>query len=719
MKHRFTALAALALLAACGETPTEPTPTTLHATATQFELAAASLQGSETVWVDARLNGWGTDANDRYPAFTQGVLEAGMEYRITVEGNWSAWPPSWWGGCAGRGMDVWDPSPSVPDGVFAGVDAEYKYVGSVGACTLQPPSAASALMFSLDNGQTFFDPSPVQPGYSSSHKYEYSVTGTGQVAGFAINDSRGDDHGRLKVTVEKAFIDTDGDGVPDAQDVEPTLSNNYYYVDWTSANPGAGTASGTITLPGGHTVGVTLKVVTASGTPGVFLSANTSGGTNFWATNDYAPYKSGYVLNPPPDADILQLTGGNTSSYIIKFTEPVRDPAMAVHSLGGGATHAIYDFDRPFEIVSQGTGYHGGDATRLTIQPGEILDGREGNGTIRFIGSFSEFTWTAPQYENWHGFTFAIRGVADANADYDGDGIPDATDSCPLVANTGGDFDFDGIDDACDNFDDSASDSDGDGLTNAQEHTIGTNPTNPDTDGDGVNDGADGCPLDAGCTVLDTTSPLVLPEVAGTLNGGWYTSNVTVSWVIIEDESDVTDTVGCDATTVSTDTQGVTFSCSATSAGGTGSMSVTIKRDATNPVISFSGNAGSYTVDQTVAIACSVTDAMSGIASSTCPGAAGEAWAVGVGSHTLNAAATDNAGNSSAAAATFTVSVTGDGLCSLVQRWVSNKGVANSMCQQLRAQAYGAFTNHVKSQSGKKFLSTDHANILIDLAGRL
>ena len=145
---------------------------------------------------------------------------------------------------------------------------------------------------------------------------------------------------------------------------------------------------------------------------------------------------------------------------------------------------------------------------------------------------------------------------------------------------------------------------------------------------------------------------------------------------------------------------------------------MTIKRDATVPAISFSGNAGSYTVDQQVAIACSATDAMSGVATSTCPGAAGDAYTFPIGTTTLSASAMDHAGLTSTASTQFTVSVTSGSICALVQRWVSQKGVANSMCQQLANRAYGAFINHVRSQSGK-FVAADKAAILIDLAGRL
>lgn len=219
-------------------------------------------------------------------------------------------------------------------------------------------------------------------------------------------------------------------------------------------------------------------------------------------------------------------------------------------------------------------------------------------------------------------------------------------------------------------------------------------------------------------TPVDNTPPSITPNVAGTLSGGWYTSNVTVTWTVTDAESAVTSSTGCGTSDVTTDTRGITFTCSATSAGGTDRKSVTIKRDATAPVIAFGGNASSYTVDQQVNITCSATDAMSGLASSSCPGASGDAYSLGVGSHTLNASATDNAGNRSAASTSYTVSVTSESICALVKSWVDKAGVAHAMCQQLKNGAYNAFINHVQAQSDKS-VTAAHAAILIDLAGRL
>ena len=85
-------------------------------------------------------------------------------------------------------------------------------------------------------------------------------------------------------------------------------------------------------------------------------------------------------------------------------------------------------------------------------------------------------------------------------------------------------------------------------------------------------------------TVSDTTPPVIDATLTGTANGDWYTSNVGVSWSVSEPDSDVS-TSGCETQSVTSDTSGVTFTCTATSAGGTTSSSVTIKRDTTGPAI--------------------------------------------------------------------------------------------------------------------------------------
>ena len=140
--------------------------------------------------------------------------------------------------------------------------------------------------------------------------------------------------------------------------------------------------------------------------------------------------------------------------------------------------------------------------------------------------------------------------------------------------------------------------------------------------------------------------------------------------------------------------------------------------DETPPVVAYTGSAGTYTVDQTVNITCTATDAGSGIASSTCADIVGPASAFAVGENTFTATAVDAAGNSAAATITFTVVADAAGLSNLVTEWVSNQGLANSLVSKLSRGSYGAFRNEVAAQSGKK-IPADRAAVLLRLAAGL
>jgi hypothetical protein len=90
-----------------------------------------------------------------------------------------------------------------------------------------------------------------------------------------------------------------------------------------------------------------------------------------------------------------------------------------------------------------------------------------------------------------------LHDIGWTRVDSDGDGIADAVDNCPQVANANqADSDGDGTGDACD------SDIDGDGLDNTAELSLGTDPWNPDTDGDGLADG-----LEVNSTMTDPLNP--------------------------------------------------------------------------------------------------------------------------------------------------------------------------------------------------------------------
>jgi len=180
----------------------------------------------------------------------------------------------------------------------------------------------------------------------------------------------------------------------------------YYYTDWLSANPSAGTAHGVITLPDASTVSVDFTAVYADGSPGSFLGAYTAGDWAGWAA--YPSVYTSTEVDNLPLPDMLQLTGGDNQIYKVHLSAAIKDPLMDIVSLGSTAITTRYSFDAPFTILSQGTDYWGGCNTCLQ-QSGNDLIGNEGSGAIKFVGTYSDFSWTVPIPEYWHGFTFGIR----------------------------------------------------------------------------------------------------------------------------------------------------------------------------------------------------------------------------------------------------------------------------------------------------------------------
>lgn len=175
----------------------------------------------------------------------------------------------------------------------------------------------------------------------------------------------------------------------------------YYYTDWTSWNPAGGTAVGVITLPDSSTVTVTFDAITSTGGPGSFLGV-TSG---LWTPT--TAYTGAQVANAPT-FEAIQLVGENNMTYRVTLSAPIKDPLMDVTTLGSAGIPATYVFDAPFTILSQGPTCCWGTGTLTQLAP-NIIEGREGAGALQFIGTYSTFSWTMPNSEFWHGFTFGIR----------------------------------------------------------------------------------------------------------------------------------------------------------------------------------------------------------------------------------------------------------------------------------------------------------------------
>jgi hypothetical protein len=159
----------------------------------------------------------------------------------------------------------------------------------------------------------------------------------------------------------------------------------------------------------------------------------------------------------------------------------------------------------------------------------------------------------------------------------------------------------------------------------------------------------------------DTTPPEITPSVVGTLGSSdWYTSDVVVGWTATDDESPVTSMSGCDPTTLSADTSGITLTCTATSAGGTSSESVTLKRDTTAPGIVWNSAINNHDIFPVGSVpaqpTCIATDDGAGPNGCTVTG-----YGTTVGPHTLTATAFDLAGNMAVETREYSVNYVFDG----------------------------------------------------------
>ena len=151
--------------------------------------------------------------------------------------------------------------------------------------------------------------------------------------------------------------------------------------------------------------------------------------------------------------------------------------------------------------------------------------------------------------------------------------------------------------------------------------------------------------------------------------------------------------------------------------------------DTTPPAITFSGNAGSYTVDQTVIISCSTTDSQSGVASSTCANVNAPAYTFALGANQLSATATDNAGNIGTGSTSFTVTVSAASLDNLAAQLVSDASILHAVQAHIdsivsapnanaKAGKLNSFSNFLSAQTGKG-LSQQSAATLARLASAL
>jgi hypothetical protein len=124
-------------------------------------------------------------------------------------------------------------------------------------------------------------------------------------------------------------------------------------------------------------------------------------------------------------------------------------------------------------------------------------------------------------------------------------------------------------------------------------------------------------------SIVDPSAPAISYVLTPTMpdgSNGWHRSNVTLTWTVSEPESpNSLEKTGCVDQSIIADQAATTYSCSATSAGGSaGPVEVTIKRDTTAPTLIQGTTTGTLGGDgwyrTSVSVAFTTSDALSGLA---------------------------------------------------------------------------------------------------------
>jgi hypothetical protein len=153
---------------------------------------------------------------------------------------------------------------------------------------------------------------------------------------------------------------------------------------------------------------------------------------------------------------------------------------------------------------------------------------------------------------------------------------------------------------------------------------------------------------------LDRTGPQVSAQLSPTKpngKGGWYTKNVGVTWAPSDPESAIESTSGCDPVTVKTDGK-QKLTCTAVSGGGSGTGSVTVKRDTKKPSKpKITGIKNGKPLPPKSKVKCKSKDKTSGLKSCKIKGYSNKP-----GKHKLKATATDKAGLKSKSSLSYVIS---------------------------------------------------------------
>jgi hypothetical protein len=130
-------------------------------------------------------------------------------------------------------------------------------------------------------------------------------------------------------------------------------------------------------------------------------------------------FTGGVVGNAPPsgpavDNDGIAIIGATGANNVVAFSAPVVDPILAIWSLGNPSFSAQFVFPANQAFTIEGGGpnseFAGSSIFSGGSCPANAVCGSEGNGVVRFTGTYSQISWTNPIAENYYTFTVGAVG---------------------------------------------------------------------------------------------------------------------------------------------------------------------------------------------------------------------------------------------------------------------------------------------------------------------
>jgi hypothetical protein len=135
-------------------------------------------------------------------------------------------------------------------------------------------------------------------------------------------------------------------------------------------------------------------------------------------------FTGGVVDNAPPsgpavDNDGVALIGATGANNVVAFSTPVVDPILAIWSLGNPVFSAQFVFPASQSFTIEGGGpnseFAGSSIFAGGMCPANAVCGSEGNGVVRFMGTYSQISWTNPIAEGYYTFTVGAAGSGGPN----------------------------------------------------------------------------------------------------------------------------------------------------------------------------------------------------------------------------------------------------------------------------------------------------------------